>query len=67
MRSEPDMQHLAPQLRQPLQPMQQHDHQQPSTSSAPTAQPLSALQLFLAAAYDDGEPLDGLGEFIVLD
>jgi hypothetical protein len=39
-----DMQH---QSRQPLPPLQQHYHHQPSASSAPTAQPLSSLQLSL--------------------
>jgi hypothetical protein len=58
-----DMQH---QSRQPLPPLQQHYHQRPSASSAPTAQPLSSLQLFLDAAYD-GEPLDGSVPFIVVD
>jgi hypothetical protein len=65
--SSPVMQHPEAQLRQPLLPLQLHYHQQPPASSAPTAQPLSSLQLFLAAAYDDNEPLDGLSPFIVVD
>jgi hypothetical protein len=63
----PDMQHPEAQLRQPLPPLQQHHHQQPSASSALTAQPLSSLQLSLAAAYDDREPPDGMGELIAVD